>query len=128
MLMDARGEPWERRNPYLQRPPCRGHRALPEQVALSLIFQQKWPWISLPVARGLGLAAGAGAHTPPALGAGRDGGELRSELPLDSLLLGGFQPWGEDGAIDQNWCQGGGKEQLWLLWVTAQLGTVRSWL
>lgn len=72
-LMDARGEPWERRNPYLQWPPCCSHRALPEQVALSLVFQQKWPWISLPVAGGLGLAAGAGAQALPALGAGRDG-------------------------------------------------------
>lgn len=72
-LMDARGEPWERRHPYLQWPPCCSHRALPEQVALSLVFQQKRPWISLPVARGLGLAAGAGAHALPALGAGRDG-------------------------------------------------------
>lgn len=72
-LMDARGEPWECRNPHLQWPPCRGHQALLEQVALSLIFRQKRPWIALSIARGSGLAAGAEAHAPPALGAGRDG-------------------------------------------------------
>lgn len=72
-LMDARGEPWERCYPYLQWPPAAATGPCWSRLPYLFVFQQKWPWISLPVARGLGLAAGAEAHALPALGAGRDG-------------------------------------------------------
>lgn len=39
------------------------------------------------------------------------------------FLWVGDCPWGEDRVIDQCWDEG---EKL--LWVTAQLGTVQSWL